>query len=220
MVARLSSASAEGTPARARGSDASTLVPPSRTEEPAAQVRAASLRPPSPAPAPAGARLCARAPWLRERLLARLAPPAADAPTTCAQDYASPYAASYASSDALPREVEGLDISTYANLKHAFEIIVHSYKLQKEALEANRRRWGEERQDLLSREQNLVEALTAVREALDAGMRVLGHFLPSARASMALSRPRQRAAARAVTVLGAAQRQRRTTRISKRSKRS
>ena len=73
----------------------------------------------------------------------------------------------------LPREVEGLDISTYANLKHAFEIIVHSYKLQKEALEANRRRWGEERQDMLSREQNLVEALTAVREALDAGMRVL-----------------------------------------------
>jgi hypothetical protein len=73
----------------------------------------------------------------------------------------------------LPREVEGLDISNYANLKHAFEIIVHSYKLQKEALEANRRRWGEERQDMLSREQNLVEALTAVREALDAGMRVL-----------------------------------------------
>ena len=70
--------------------------------------------------------------------------------------------------DTLPREVEGLDISTYANLKHAFEIIVHSYKLQKEALEANRRRWGEERQDLLAREQNLVEALTAVREALDA----------------------------------------------------
>jgi hypothetical protein len=54
------------------------------------------------------------------------------------------------------------------NLKHAFEIIVHSYKLQKEALEANRRRWGDERQDLLTREQNLAEALSAVREALDA----------------------------------------------------
>ena len=66
----------------------------------------------------------------------------------------------YSSPHSLPREVEGLDISTYSNLKHAFEIIVHSYKLQKEALEANRRRWGEERQDLLSREHNLVEALS------------------------------------------------------------
>jgi len=70
------------------------------------------------------------------------------------------FASSYSSSHSLPREVEGLDISTYSNLKHAFEIIVHSYKLQKEALEANRRRWGEERQDLLSREHNLVEALS------------------------------------------------------------
>lgn len=37
--------------------------------------------------------------------------------------------------------LQGLDISTFDNLKHAFEIVVHSYKLQKEALEANRRRW-------------------------------------------------------------------------------
>ncbi len=110
-------------------------------------------------------------PWTVQSRARR--PTAADAPAARVQDYASLCAASYASSDALPREVEGLDISTYANLKHAFEIIVHSYKLQKEALEANRRRWGEERQDLLFREQNLVEALTAVREALDAGMRVL-----------------------------------------------
>ena len=36
---------------------------------------------------------------------------------------------------ALPREVEGLDISTYANLRHAFEVIVQSYAAQKEALE-------------------------------------------------------------------------------------
>lgn len=72
----------------------------------------------------------------------------------------SPYPESYAA-DALPREVEGLDISTYSNLKHAFEIIVHSYKLQKEALEANRRRWGDERQGLLTREQHLVEVLCA-----------------------------------------------------------
>ena len=35
----------------------------------------------------------------------------------------------------LPREVEGLDISTYANLRHAFEVIVQSYAAQKEALE-------------------------------------------------------------------------------------
>jgi len=80
----------------------------------------------------------------------------------------SSFSVSHSSWDALPREVEGLDISTYANLKHAFEIIVHSYTLQKEALEANRRRWSDERQDLLTHEQNLVEALTAVREALDA----------------------------------------------------
>ncbi len=80
----------------------------------------------------------------------------------------SSYSVSHSSWDALPREVEGLDISTYANLKHAFEILVHSYTLQKEALEANRRRWSDERQDLLTHEQNLVEALAAVREALDA----------------------------------------------------
>jgi len=50
---------------------------------------------------------------------------------------------------------------------------VHSYKLQKEELEANHMSWGEDLQGILSREQNLVEALSAVRETIDAGMHVL-----------------------------------------------
>jgi hypothetical protein len=165
MVARLSSGGANGTPRREIGSEFTAPLPRPDREQPSS-AHSTHLSIEAHRASAIGSAHSQALPGGSSAGHNDSANSGGEPPSSAARSHAfaasgstkSLYPESY-SADALPREVEGLDISTYANLKHAFEIIVHSYKLQKEALEANRRRWGDERQDLLTREQHLVEVI-------------------------------------------------------------
>ncbi|EKX53276.1 hypothetical protein GUITHDRAFT_100981 [Guillardia theta CCMP2712] len=68
-------------------------------------------------------------------------------------------------------EIEGMDLSTYQNLKHAFDILVAAYRAQCANFEAKELRWSMERKESQAGEANLMEALQAVRDALEAETR-------------------------------------------------
>jgi len=64
-----------------------------------------------------------------------------------------------------------MDLSTYQNLKHAFDILVAAYRAQCANFEAKELRWSMERKESQAGEANLMEALQAVRDALEAETR-------------------------------------------------
>lgn len=65
-------------------------------------------------------------------------------------------------------ELEGMDVTTYSALKHAFDILAAAYRSERASHEAEVLRWSMENQELKVGEANLLEALQAVRDALDA----------------------------------------------------